>query len=83
MIDPARAEGGERFASHRFDQRRWRHQQAVISGEVRRLRGVKITRRPVSADASLLVDAGLLPAVIADLELARRSSVAMSVEAQH
>jgi hypothetical protein len=30
----------------------------------------------------LLVDAGLLPAVIADLELARRSGVALSVAAQ-
>jgi hypothetical protein len=83
VIDPATTEGETRFASHRIDQRQWRQQQAVVSGEIRRLTGANTIRRPPSADAGLLTDAGLLPAVIADLELARRSSVAMSVEAQH
>jgi hypothetical protein len=82
VIDPATTEGETCFASHRIDQRQWRHQQAVVSGEIRRLTGAKTTH-PTSADVGLLTDAGLLPAVIADLELARRSSVAMPVEAQH
>jgi phage tail tape-measure protein len=77
VTDRATREGAARPA-RRIDPRQLRHQQAVVCGEIRRLARATPTRRPPSADAGLLAGAGLLPAVIADLESTRRPGVSFA-----